>query len=63
MPKYDKVTLNLEVGDKDTLAAFYPHLGWSVAVRRLVNNFCNKLRESDKEIAKNSIEVEIPDES
>lgn len=64
MPRkeYEKVTLNLEPGDKDILAAFYPQLGWSVAARRLINNFCKKLRESEKEITKKTLEVELPEE-
>ena len=42
-----KVTLNLAMGDKDTLAAFYPQVGWSVAARRIIELHCNQLRASE----------------
>lgn len=48
----EKVTLNLVEGDKDTLAAFHPDLGWSVALRQVVHNYCTMLREEEEKIEK-----------
>ncbi len=58
-----KVTLNLFEGDKDTLEAFFPAKGWSVAARELLNQVCVRLRESDsQEVLGNSdpLEIELP---
>ena len=43
----EKVTLNINRGDKDTLAAFYPKLGWSVAAREIILRHCKQLREAE----------------
>ncbi len=43
----EKVTLNLYEGDRDILAAFYPALGWSVAARKILHRFCDRLRQHD----------------
>lgn len=59
----EKVTLNLFVGDKDTLQAFFPAKGWSVAARELLNNICRRLRESDSQEVlgrAEPLDVEIP---
>ena len=44
-----KVTLNLSMGDKDTLSQFFPAVGWSVAARRIINRACRRLQESDSQ--------------
>ena len=51
-----KVTLNLQDGDKDTLISFYTAKGWSVAVRDIVHNHCVWLREKDSQEIQTSIE-------
>lgn len=56
----EKVTLNLYEGDKETLAAFYPKLGWSVATRWLIHQFCNRLREENDNLEYNPVEIVIP---
>lgn len=45
----EKVTLNLVTGDKDTLAAFNPASGWSVAARKVIHRYCEILRERDSQ--------------
>ena len=51
----EKVTLNLFLGDKATLEAFFPAKGWSVAAREVIHNSCLRLRESDfQEVLTNS---------
>ena len=45
----EKVTLNITEGDKETLANFYPALGWSVAARIILNKACNRLRELESQ--------------
>jgi hypothetical protein len=40
-----KRTLNFFEGDCETLADYYPTLGWSAAVRQLVHIHAKKLRE------------------
>lgn len=53
MPKprndLEKVTLNLNKGDKDVLALFYPSVGWSVAARKIIALHCDRLREQEAE--------------
>ncbi len=59
----DKVTLNIIRGDKEVLESFFPAKGWSVAVRELIHNICERLRESDsQEVLSNSnpLDIEIP---
>ncbi len=59
----EKVTLNLFVGDKDTLQSFFPAKGYSVALRELIHNICRRLRESDSQKVLGGAEpldVEIP---
>ena len=59
----EKVTLNLFLGDKATLEAFFPAKGWSVAARELINNICRRLRESDSQEVLGGAEpldIEIP---
>ena len=57
----EKVTLNLFEGDKDTLAAFHPDLGWSVAARRVIHNYCATLREEeDKILTLKPMNIEVP---
>lgn len=46
-----KVTLNLSQGDRDTLARFFPAVGWSVAARRIINRACRRLQESESQSA------------
>lgn len=41
----EKKTLNLFDGDAQTLADFYPSIGWSVALRQLAHVHAKKLRE------------------
>ena len=41
----EKVTLNIVKGDKETLATFHANLGWSVAARILIRDYCQYLRE------------------
>lgn len=56
----EKVTLNLHEGDKDTLAAFHPDLGWSVAARRVIRNYCATLRdEEEKTIVLEPLDVAV----
>ena len=45
----EKVTLNLYQGDKETIQKFYSTMGWSVAAREVIHNFCNGLREKDSQ--------------
>ena len=53
MPKarapLEKVTLNIFKGDKEVIQKFYPALGWSVASREVIHNFCQSLREKDSQ--------------
>ena len=44
-----KVTLNLSMGDRDTLSQFFPTVGWSVAARRIIHRACRRLKESDSQ--------------
>lgn len=41
----EKKTLNLFEGDAETLAEFYPSIGWSVALRQLAHVHAKRLRE------------------
>lgn len=41
----EKVTLNIVEGDKETLQRFYHSMGWSVAARRILNDYCEQLRK------------------
>ena len=55
-----KVTLNLVVGDKETLADFHPAMGWSVAARRIIHNYCAKLRERDsQEVRQHPVTLDV----
>jgi len=58
-----KVTLNLSMGDRDTLSKFFPAVGWSVAARRIINRACRRLQESDSQTAPTggSIDINIGD--
>lgn len=57
----EKVTLNIIAGDKETLADYYPALGWSVAARRIVHKHCKILREKDSQEVQASLEdLELP---
>ena len=57
----EKVTLNLAKGDKDTLAAFHPDLGWSVAAREVIKRYCNILRsEEEKNLILEPMNVVVP---
>lgn len=59
----EKVTINLHVGDKETLTNFYSVMGWTVAARRIIHKFCDVLREKDsQEIQANSkpLDVDVP---
>ena len=56
----EKVTLNLFKGDKDTLAAFYPSRGWSVAAREIIEDHCAALRaEEAQKLERKHIEVDV----
>lgn len=48
-PKRDvvKVTLYINSQDRDTLTKFFPTVGWTVAARRVISNFCEKLRAKE----------------
>lgn len=48
----EKVTLNLEEGDRETLIKFYPHVGWSVAARRIIKIHCAHLNELESQQSK-----------
>ena len=41
----EKVTLNLVEGDKEVLLRFYHSMGWSVAARKVIHTYCEKLRK------------------
>lgn len=41
----EKVTLNIEKGTRETLAKFFPTLGWSVAARKILDQSCRRLNE------------------
>ena len=41
----EKVTLNLRKGDKEILAKHYKKVGWSVAARTIIHDFCGRLEE------------------
>ena len=57
----EKVTLNLFKGDKDTLVAFHPTAGWSVAARDIINKYCNQLREQEEEqLELREVTVKVP---
>lgn len=57
----EKVTLNLFLGDKDTLAAFHSDLGWSVAAREVIHKYCTILRaEEEKSLTPERVEIEVP---
>ncbi len=51
-----KVTLNLQAGDKETLTSFYTVKGWSVAAREIIHNHCEWLREKDSQEIQTSID-------
>lgn len=56
-----KVTLNLVEGDRETLSAYYPHMGWSVAARELINRYCTQLRVLERQnLSPRPIEVTLP---
>lgn len=55
----EKVTLNLVKGDKETLAAFHPQLGWSVACREIIKRYCEELRLADSKIERRAIEIDL----
>ena len=58
-----KVTLNLELGDKDTLTTFHPVKGWSVAAREVIHRYCDILRERDSQDIQSSglpLDVDVP---
>jgi len=44
-----KVTFNVKVDDWELLERFYPQIGKTVAARRILNNFCNALRQREGE--------------
>lgn len=56
-----KVTLNLVDGDKETLASFYPNLGWSVAARKIIKRYCDGLRREGEGIERRTVEISVPD--
>lgn len=45
--RFQKVTLNLVEGDKETLQKFYASMGWTVAARILIHKYCKALREQE----------------
>ena len=45
----EKVTLNLEAGDRETLIKFYPQVGWSVVVRHIIKKYCARLNELESQ--------------
>ncbi len=51
-----KVTLNLQAGDKDTLISFHTAKGWSVAAREIIHKYCERLREKDSQEIQTSID-------
>ena len=51
-----KVTMNLQVGDKETLISFYTAKGWSVAARDIIHIHCEWLREKDSQDIQKSID-------
>lgn len=60
----EKVTINIFIGDKETLADFFPASGWSVAARHIINNYCNELRKKTAKIETTPIsdlEIKIGD--
>lgn len=56
----EKVTLNIVAGDKETLASFYPTIGWGVAARQILNNFCEQLRREGESVERKEITVSVP---
>lgn len=61
----EKVTLNLISGDKEILEAYYSTMGWTVAARQIINNYCNVLREKDSQEVQSDVEnldIELPEE-
>jgi len=60
MPKSDgpleKVTLKLYPGDFARLRDFFPEIGASIVVRKLVRNYVQKL-EGDTEVPKIDVEI------
>ena len=62
MPKAEseglqKVTLNLVAGDMERLRTFFPDVGASVVVRRLVHQYVKKL-EGEVEVPQINVEIE-----
>ena len=61
----EKVTLNLVLGDKEILQAYFPATGWTVQVRNVIHRYCNALREKDSPQVQSNVEnldIELPEE-
>lgn len=46
-PKIIRISANLFEGDREVLQRFFPKIGWSVAMRQLVHNYCKKLENKE----------------
>jgi len=57
----EKVTLNINRGDKEILQQFFAQLGWSVAARLVINKFCRRLAEKENQTVKTTTESLIND--
>ncbi len=56
----EKVTINLFLGDRETLQDFHSADGWSVAVRDLVHKKCKAYRERDSQEVQRKLKIKIP---
>ncbi len=57
----EKATINLFLGDRETLLAFYPAKGWTVAAREIINEHCRLLREKDsQEVVADVLNIAVP---